>query len=116
MTQLMGESQTKKLLRDATKDVIPEPVRTRWRKQGFLPPLVDWLEGDLRPMIEDTLQSESFRSGPHWLPMWWDQALERFKNGEKLLASSLWKVLISELWRNRFLGQVSAMKRFSPTI
>jgi len=114
--QLMGGSQTKKLLREATKGILPEPIRTRWNKQGFLPPVIDWLEGDLMPLLEETLQSASFKSGPHWLPGWWDQALGRFRNGEKTLASSLWKVLISELWRDRFLGQISVMKRFSPTI
>jgi len=86
------------------------------KKQGFLPPLTDWLEGDLMPLLEETLQSGSFKSGPHWLPEWWEKALTRFRNGEKPLASPLWKVMMSELWRDRFLGRISALKRFSPTI
>jgi asparagine synthase (glutamine-hydrolysing) len=114
--QLMGGAQTKKLLREATKGVLPDSIRMRWKKQGFLPPLTDWLEGDLMPLLEETLQSGSFQSGPHWLPEWWEKALTRFRNGEKPLASPLWKVMMSELWRDRFLGRISALKRFSPTI
>ncbi len=35
---LMGGAQTKRLLREAMRGILPEPVRLRWNKQGFLPP------------------------------------------------------------------------------
>ena len=35
---LMGEIQTKRLLRESMRGILPEPIRTRWNKQGFNPP------------------------------------------------------------------------------
>jgi asparagine synthase (glutamine-hydrolysing) len=38
---LVGNTQTKRILRDAMRGFLPEPVRTRWNKQGFRPPQQD---------------------------------------------------------------------------
>ena len=41
---LMGEIQTKRLLRESMRGILPEPIRTRWNKQGFNPPQDLWFQ------------------------------------------------------------------------
>jgi len=41
---LMGEVQTKRLLRESMHGILPEGIRTRWNKQGFRPPQDLWLQ------------------------------------------------------------------------
>ncbi len=108
---LMGDAQTKRLLREAMRGILPEPVRTRWRKQGFLPPTADWLKGPLLPLLESTIEDPSFRRSSFWNPRWWAGALGRFKTGDASLASGLWKVLATERWRRSFLERVGRQRR-----
>lgn len=103
---LMGDAQTKRLLREAMRGTLPEPLRLRWRKQGFLPPTADWLAGPLLPMLEATIHQPSFKNSPFWRAGWWATALNRFKRGETGVAAGLWKVLATERWRAAFLDRI----------
>ena len=40
---LMGDIQTKRLLRESIKGVVPDRIRRRWNKQGFQPPQDNWM-------------------------------------------------------------------------
>jgi asparagine synthase (glutamine-hydrolysing) len=48
---LMGGAETKRLLRESLAGILPEKIRTRWNKQGFVPPQVDWFRGALGPAV-----------------------------------------------------------------
>lgn len=50
---------TKMLLRDAFRDFLPKALYHR-RKQGFEVPIAEWLQKELRPVVEDDLLSPSF--------------------------------------------------------
>ncbi|MBT4219613.1 MAG: asparagine synthase (glutamine-hydrolyzing) [Rhodospirillaceae bacterium] len=113
---LMGEAQTKRLLREAMRGVLPEPIRTRWNKQGFLPPQADWLRGELFDVAEDLFNSPSFITNSIWDASWWQGALGRLRAGEGGLATALWKPFISELWTRHFVERVKAQPRVSALI
>lgn len=108
---LMGDAQTKRLLRESMRGILPEAVRTRWRKQGFLPPQVTWLRGGLDRHVEEAIEAEDL--SPIWDRGWWRQALTRFRSGDDSLASGLWKVLATEAWRRHFVERIRAMPTVS---
>ncbi len=101
---LMGEAQNKRMLREAMHGILPEPIRTRWRKQGFNPPTDLWFQSPkLMALVRDMLASDSFRSSPYWLPRQWENIANRVGKGERGLGWTLWQPLQLELWRRHFL-------------
>ena len=106
---LMGEVQTKRLLRESMRGILPEGIRTRWNKQGFRPPQDLWFQSPafLR-LVHDTLGSRSFRESPYWISGWWQKALERVEQGQLGLGWTIWHPFILEQWRRALLGPLHA--------
>ena len=106
---LMGEVQTKRLLRESMKGILPEPIRTRWNKQGFRPPQDLWFKSpELLTLVEDSFADSSFRQDPSWNPKWWLRALDRVRNGQLALGWTLWQPLVIEQWKRHFLEPLRA--------
>ena len=103
---LMGNTQTKRVLRGAMRGILPEPIRTRWSKQGFLPPQALWFRKALRNETRDIIESREFRDSGLWQQSWWRNVLKRFDNGEGHLASMLWRPFIEHTWRLYFLQRI----------
>ena len=104
---LMGEVQTKRLLRESMRGILPEVVRSRWNKQGFRPPQDTWFQGPLLAIAEDLLHSRSFLESPYWDAPWWHRVLERLKAGESQLGWILWQPFIGEAWKYGFVRRVN---------
>ncbi|MDB5679118.1 asparagine synthase (glutamine-hydrolyzing) [Sphingomonas bacterium] len=106
---LMGEIQTKRLLRESMRGVLPEEIRTRWRKQGFNPPQDLWFKSPrMIGQVRDIFASDSFRQSPFWMAGYWDRMLTRVEQGEDGLGWTLWQPFIIESWRREFLGRIAA--------
>ena len=110
---LMGEAQTKRLLREAMKGILPERVRTRWKKQGFLPPQDSWMEGKLLGWVEETVISPAFSARGFWNVSWWKSALKRLRAGERQMAWELWRPAICEAWYQYVITRAAGMPRHS---
>ncbi|CUW38111.1 Putative Asparagine synthetase [Magnetospirillum sp. XM-1] len=104
---LMGDAQTKRLLREAMKGILPEPVRTRWNKQGFLPPQDAWFAQGLVDEAERVIEDPSFAAAGCWNVGWWRGAVRRFRAGQTHLGWVLWRPLMVESWRRCFLGRIA---------
>ncbi|MBI05168.1 MAG: asparagine synthase (glutamine-hydrolyzing) [Pelagibacteraceae bacterium] len=111
---LMGDAETKHILRRSMRGILPEPIITRWGKQGFLPPIARWLEGDLGDLADALFKSSDFSKNGFWDTSWCRQSWNRFRAGETSLAPTIWKVIITQKWRDLFLTRVSEIDRFSP--
>ena len=104
---LMGEVQTKRLLREGMRGILPEGIRTRWNKQGFRPPQDLWFQSSaFVQLVADSLGSASFRDNPYWLPDWWNRGLQRVRRGEPSLGWGIWQPFILEQWRRHFLDRL----------
>ncbi len=94
--------QTKRILKKAMADRLPEAVLTK-PKQGFSIPLKNWLRAELKPMMLDLLSSESiFRRGlfsAETIAAWIDEHL----NGEANHSHRLWALMVFELWNRQVL-------------
>ena len=109
---LMGEVQTKRLLRESMRGILPEGIRTRWNKQGFRPPQDMWFKSPaFLTLVRDTLHSESFVKSEFWLPSWWHKALDRVEHGELQLGWTIWQPFILEQWRQNFLAPLIASRQ-----
>lgn len=111
---LMGEAESKRLLRAALAGTVPDMVRLRWRKQGLAPPRVAWLHQGLLSVVEQVVEDPGL--SPVWERNWWRNALRRFRGGDTNLAGGLWTVLATEAWRRYFLADIAARHRFEPLL
>lgn len=106
---LMGEVQTKRLLRESMRGVMPEKIRSRWNKRGFLPPQDLWFQSRaLLDLVRDTLSSRTFIASDYWLPSWWQSALRRLERGELRLGWTIWQPFVMETWKRHFVGALGA--------
>lgn len=62
----LGGGYTKRILRDALVNQMPESIRTRKLKIGLSAPLVHWFNGSLKEYLADTVNSGSFQSQSYW--------------------------------------------------
>ncbi len=110
---LMGDAQTKRILRAATVGILPEQIRTRWNKQGFLPPIVAWLDGGLIDAVAARIEAPAFAENPPWDAVWWRKAVSRYRAGDRSVAGALWKVFFADAWREHFVERAAAQPRVS---
>lgn len=105
---LMGEVQTKRLLRESMRGLLPEAIRTRWSKRGFVPPQDLWFKSErMRSIVRDTLSSSSFRESPYWTASWWSNLLDRIDKGDVALAWTVWQPFMIESWKQNFVAKAS---------
>jgi asparagine synthase (glutamine-hydrolysing) len=111
---LMGEVQTKRLLRESMRGILPESIRARWNKQGFLPPQDAWFRSPkFLAMVREMLGRAGGSGNGPWIQSWLDNAADRMENGQRQLASPLWQPFINEAWREFFLERVSRQRQAS---
>ncbi len=104
---LMGGAETKHLLRGAMSGILPEKIRTRWNKQGFVPPQADWFAGSLGGAVRTIIEDPNFGGTGFWRAHWWRAVLARFERGETHLAGVLWRPFMEQAWRRHFVARIA---------
>ncbi len=89
--------QAKSLLREAVADLLPPGVRRR-RKLGFNPPVGIWLNGPLRPMLDDLLSEERLRRRGIFEPAAVRRLVDEQRSGRRDRSLPLWALLHFESW------------------
>jgi asparagine synthase (glutamine-hydrolysing) len=80
------------------------PKEVIWRpKAGFGAPVRAWLEGDLRPMVDDMLSPESVRSRGLLDPGEVQRIIRANRSGQEDNALRIWALLTLEIWQRTFL-------------
>lgn len=97
----IGDGVTKRLLREAMQGVLPESVRMRADKMGFVTPEADWLCRPWRQAVSSMLQSDRFRSRPYWRAGAMQALFDRLCKGEAALAATIWRCVSLEYWMER---------------
>jgi asparagine synthase (glutamine-hydrolysing) len=96
--QKIDGATTKVVLRNATREILPEEIRNRKDKLGFAPPESIWLRGPLREWADDVLSSAQFRQRG-WADLRaLDRVRARFAKGESALHTVIWRWLSLETW------------------
>lgn len=63
---VLGGGFTKRILREAMRDRLPETIRTQPRKIPFKTPMAEWWRGPLLELVRDTVNSAAFLANETW--------------------------------------------------
>jgi asparagine synthase (glutamine-hydrolysing) len=105
LSQKLKNGVTKVALRRAIKGLIPESVRCRMDKMGFVTPEELWMKESLRPFMLKIFSSASFHTRPYWNA---DAVMKNYQNflAEKSEYSpEVWRIVCAELWLRKFFDQ-----------
>ena len=96
----VGNGYTKRILRDAMKGLMPEPVRIRKLKTGLNAPMQSWFAHELKPFVLDYVNSVSFQQsnlwdGKHWAKLAEDRSSKNTWTFNEALA--FWPLLNASL-------------------
>ncbi|HLJ02892.1 MAG TPA: asparagine synthase (glutamine-hydrolyzing) [Solirubrobacteraceae bacterium] len=105
-TSKLGGGFTKRIVREAMRGVMPEPLLARRDKIGFMPPLREWFAGGLGEVAWDAVQRPEFVESEIWDgPAIRDfvEARHRANNWGPGDSLRVWPFVQAELWRGIFL-------------
>jgi len=93
-TSKLGGGFTKRILRDAMTNILPEEIRQRRSKIGFASPMTTWYQSALKEYVNDSLASDEFLTSEIWDGPKIREAVRVFyKNGQYQKATQSWKFL-----------------------
>ena len=101
--ELIRGGRTKEVMRRALADLLPQSVRERTDKLGFVTPERLWFRGALGDLAGDVFASRSFAERGFVDQSSALRRLERHRRGELDAGMELWRALNIELWARRFL-------------
>jgi asparagine synthase (glutamine-hydrolysing) len=97
------------LLREAMRDILPEPVRLREGKTSFAALLLDALMGTDRVAVERTLTGATLEVGQlvdsERLRAFWRDGPERCPRGPWAWTAEIWRAFAFETWLRREAGR-----------
>jgi len=108
LSQKIRGGCTKVALRAAIKGLVPESVRRRGDKMGFVTPEECWMKEELRAFMLGLFSSESFKGRS-----WWDadavlRDYQEFLAGTSPYSPEIWRIACTELWLRTFFDSGAA--------
>jgi len=92
----------KVILREAFRDVVPEPILNR-PKMGFGVPIDHWFRNELRGLLDRVLLSERCLSRGYFRPEAIRQLVDQHAQKQRDHAYRLWSLLIFEVWQRIYV-------------
>jgi asparagine synthase (glutamine-hydrolysing) len=94
--------QTKVVLREALRDVVPSEILTR-KKMGFPVPMGRWLQGKFWPVVQEFVLSPRALERELFHPEFVRQLAEEHRCGAWPHGDRLWLLVNLEIWQRIFL-------------
>jgi asparagine synthase (glutamine-hydrolysing) len=105
---IIKEGWNKRVLRDATRGLLPEMITNRRNKIGFTTPEAEWFTL-MKERIYKVFMSNSFYSRPYWDREQVLTAFEEYLNGKNDADTMIfWRLLNVELWLREFIDKDEA--------
>jgi asparagine synthase (glutamine-hydrolysing) len=108
LDQKLRRGVTKRVLRRAIKGIVPEAIRCRMDKMGFVTPEEVWMGRELGPLVEEVFASDSFRSRPYWDTDAVRSDFERYRAGKATYSQEVFRIFVTELWLRLFFDDRAA--------
>ena len=102
LKQKIQNGVTKVALRRAVKGLIPESIRCRMDKMGFVTPEEIWMKESLRPFILKILNSSDFHKRPYWDADAVVSDYLRFLEGRLQDFWKIWRIIWTQMWLQKF--------------
>ncbi|WP_321505838.1 asparagine synthase (glutamine-hydrolyzing) [uncultured Methanoregula sp.] len=93
---------TKVALRNAIRGIVPESIRCRMDKMGFVTPEEVWMKENLRPFVLGVLSSDEFANRGLWNS---DEVIRNylaFLDGKAVYSHEIWRIVCTEIWLRKF--------------
>ena len=94
--------QTKVVLREALRDLVPRAILTR-RKMGFPVPVGGWLRGPFWPIVDEFVLSPRALGRGFFQPAGLRHLAEEHRAGRAEHGDRLWLLVNLEIWQRIFL-------------
>jgi len=97
------DTTTKRVLREAMKDLLPKEIVQRRDKKGYATPMAQWFRNELRASVEELLSSRSFRQREILDPK---RVLAKFHEHAEGRADHTWQIwrwISMEMWFREFI-------------
>lgn len=62
----VGKGYTKRILREAMKDILPDEIRLNKLKIGFNAPIIDWFKGPLKEFMLEMMNGDEFQNSKYF--------------------------------------------------
>jgi asparagine synthase (glutamine-hydrolysing) len=103
--QKIKEGVTKVVLRNAMKGILPEEVRNRYDKMGFVTPEDIWFSTVLKNKIYEIIDSKSFADRGYFVIDKVKEAFDDHCRGKMNMSSTIWRWVNTELWFRTFIDR-----------
>jgi asparagine synthase (glutamine-hydrolysing) len=103
--QKIRRGVTKYCLRNAIRGIVPDAIRCRMDKMGFVTPEEVWMREDLRPFMLDLFSSASFHSRRFWNADAVIRDYLDFIAGKTRYSPEIWRIACTELWLREFFDR-----------
>jgi asparagine synthase (glutamine-hydrolysing) len=95
--------ETKVILRDAMRDILPQSILERRDKKGYPTPLAMWLREGLMPRTREILLSPEARGRGLLVPSAVETLLDDHEQGRADNHWEIWRLLTLELWYRTYI-------------
>jgi asparagine synthase (glutamine-hydrolysing) len=101
---IIKDGWTKHLLREAMKGTLPEEIRMRVDKNGFMTPQDEWFRTAIwQEKIRTIIESDSFASRGLFDVEAVKNQYQKHVKGEVQIAKEIWKWVHTELWFRKYI-------------
>jgi asparagine synthase (glutamine-hydrolysing) len=97
---------TKWITRQAMRGILPQEVLTR-KKMGFNPPLPQWINGELRPVIQQFLSPAAIERRGIFRPEAVQKLVRDHEENRRDNALKIWALLMIEVWQRMYFDKQS---------
>ena len=97
------QGTTKFIFREAMKGILPEVIRTRQDKMGFVNPQEHWIRHELKDAIEAIFASDRFRSRKYFDHRQVMKLFHEHVSGKINISDKIITWLMLELWLETFI-------------
>jgi len=95
-------TQTKWITRQALRDVLPAEILEK-KKMGFNPPLPQWINGELKPVIAQLLSAKAIASRGIFQPQAVAKLVRDHEENRRDNALKIWALLMIEVWQRMYV-------------
>jgi asparagine synthase (glutamine-hydrolysing) len=102
LDQKVRHGVTKYVLRRAIHGLVPDAIRCRMDKMGFVTPEEVWMKDELASHILALFSSPEFAGRPYWDA---EQVLRNYREfllGKSAYSTEFWRIACAELWLRQF--------------
>lgn len=100
--QKIRDGMTKVVLRNAMKGILPEKIRQRVDKMGFVTPEATWFRTTCKNQISEIIHSNSFKNRGYFNTQKVQEHFSRFCTESEHDSTLFWRCINLELWMRTF--------------